>query len=128
MKTLTDLNLINFSDCPVHNMTISLPGKELQVVFDYLYINTNKQWEAVDQLALTISNWQELIVDLFQDNVWKTLDLDRPETFKEIHEIVYQENGLIVEGFSAQSGYWLRYTFKGYSIHIAVNTYTTVKS
>ena len=121
MKTVIDLDSINFSDCPVYDMTVNFYEKEVQVVFNYLYVNTSGQWEAVDQLTLILSDWQKLVVEKFQDNTWMLLDSAKPETFKEIHEVSRQDNQLILEGFSAQSGYWLKYIFLGDLISAAVN-------
>lgn len=121
MKTVIDLDSINFSDCPIYDMTVNFYEKEVQVVFNYLYVNTSGQWEAVDQLTLILSDWQKLVVEKFQDNTWMLLDSAKPETFKEIHEVSRQDNQLILEGFSAQSGYWLKYIFLGDLISAAVN-------
>lgn len=121
MKTVYDLDLINFSDCHIHNMIVDLSKKQVQADFDYLYVNVNSQWDAIDQLTLAVSNWKELIAERFQNDVWTIMEPSEFETFKEIHEAVYQDDRLVLEGFSAQSGYWLKYTFTGNIINIAIS-------
>lgn len=124
MIALTSLNSVSFSDCPIRKMVVDTFKNYASVYFDFVYTQTeNSDWEPVDEAMLVITNWDSMEVSKYVNDSWITVNSNEPpEYFKEILDVKQQDGLLTLEGFSAQSGYWLKYGFEGVNLRVLVET------
>lgn len=104
-------------------MVVDAPENNFTVFFGFAYVSIdNTKWEAVDDVVLSVADWVSLRIATQADGIWTEVPSENPEIFKEILDVQHQPDQLILEGFSAQSGLWLRYDCKGDGLQIAVKT------
>lgn len=97
---------------------------EGQIIFDFQYAFDKLKMEYIDDVRLTISKWEELIIykhishDNFKSYHKILVNIKDIEKFAEIQIVKIIDDQLIFEGFSKDSSCWLVYEFTKYESKI----------